>query len=107
MKPLQIYFGDLTYDTVSLSTEAFPINIGYIAAYSKKRFDSKIDVKLFKYIEELDDAINNSPPDILALSNYCWNQHVGSELFHMVSKQNPYTLKIWGGPNFPLDFPSQ
>jgi len=107
MQSLQIYFGDLTYDTVSLSTEAFPLNIAYIASYSMNRFGSNLDVKLFKYIEELDKAIHESPPDILALSNYCWNQRVGSELFRMLSKKNPNTLKVWGGPNFPLDFPSQ
>ena len=107
MNPLKIYLGDLTYDTVALSTEAFPLNIGYIAAYCIERFGSSVDITLFKYIDELDTAIHNNPPDILALGNYCWNQRVGSELFRMLSKLNPNALKIWGGPNFPLDVPSQ
>jgi len=107
MNPLKIYLGDLTYDTVALSTEAFPLNIGYIAAYCIERFGSSVDITLFKYIDELDNAIHNTPPDILALGNYCWNQRVGSELFRMLSKLNPNALKVWGGPNFPLDVPSQ
>jgi len=107
MEPLKIYLGDLTYDTVSLSTEAFPLNIGYISSYCLARHGSKLDVTLFKYIEDLDKAIHDSPPDILALGNYCWNQRVGSEMFRIVSQQNPNTLKVWGGPNFPLDLPSQ
>ena len=36
--PLKIYLGDLTYTTVTLATEAFPLNVGYIASYCKKLF---------------------------------------------------------------------
>jgi len=107
MTPIRIYLGDLTYDTVALSTESFPLNIGYIASYCKKQFGDNVEIKLFKYIEELDKAINNSPPDILALSNYAWNQRIDMEMFDMLSKQNPYALNVWGGPNFPADMDSQ
>ena len=105
--PLKIYLADLTYDTVDLQTAVFPLNIGYIASYCKKRFASKVDITLFKYIDELDRAINESPPDILGMSNYVWNHRVSLEMFRMLSKKNPYALKIWGGPNFPMDLPSQ
>ena len=36
--PLQIFLADLTYDTIAVSTEAMPINIGYIASYCIKKF---------------------------------------------------------------------
>jgi len=36
MKNLKIFLGDLTYDTLTLSTEGTPLNIGYIGAYAKK-----------------------------------------------------------------------
>ena len=65
MKPLRIFLGDLTYDTISLSTESFPLNIGYIASYCIEKFGSSIDITLFKHINELDKAIHDSPPDIL------------------------------------------
>ena len=41
MEKLKIYLGDLTFDTASLSTDAFPLPIGYIAAYCKKIHGSK------------------------------------------------------------------
>ena len=107
MRPLKIYLGDLTYDTTSLSTDAFPLNVGYIASYCLKEFGTDVEISLFKYITELDKAVHESPPDILALSNYCWNQRVGQEFFSMVKKINPNTLCVWGGPNFPIDIPSQ
>ena len=37
-KPLKIYLGDLTYDTVTISAESIPLNIGFVAAYCKKQF---------------------------------------------------------------------
>ena len=107
IEKLKIFLGDLTYTTVTIATEALPINIGYIASYCIKRFGSKVDIKLFKYIEELEKAINESPPDILGLSNYVWSQNVSNEMFKLFTKKNPDGLKIWGGPNFPIDMPSQ
>jgi len=107
MKPLKIYLGDLTYDTVTLATESMPLNVGYVATYCIKQFGSAIDFTIFKYIDELDKVIHESPPDILALSNYCWGKNVSYEMFCMIKKQNPNTLTVWGGPNFPIDLPSQ
>ena len=106
-RPLKIYLGDLTYTTVTLATEAFPLNVGYIASYCKKLFGNDIEITLFKYIDEIDKAVNENPPDILGLSNYCWSHNVSYEIFKICKKTNPNVVTIWGGPNFPIDFPSQ
>ena len=66
MQPLKIYLGDLTYDTTSLSTDAFPLNVGYIASYCLKEFGTDVEISLFKYITELDKAVHESPPDIFS-----------------------------------------
>jgi len=105
--PLKIYLGDLTYNTVSLATDAFPLNVGFIASYCKKLFGSDIEIKLFKYIEDIDKAITDDPPDLLGLSNYCWSYNASQEIFKMFKKINPNGVTVWGGPNFPLDMPSQ
>ena len=107
MVKLKIYLGDLTYNTIVVSTEALPINIGYIASYCKKRFGSEVEFTLFKYHQELEKAILESPPDILGLSNYVWCQNLSHEMFKIFSEKNPNGLRVWGGPNFPLDVPSQ
>ena len=104
---LKIFLGDLTYNTVSLATDAFPLNVGFIASYCKKLFGSDIEIKLFKYIEDIDKAITNDPPDLLGLSNYCWSYNASQEIFKMFKKINPNGVTVWGGPNFPLDMPSQ
>ena len=107
MKPVKIYLADLTYDTVAISTESMPLNVGYVASYCISQFGSNVEIKIFKYVDKLDKAIKESPPDILALSNYVWNQNLGTEFFRMMKKINPDTVTVWGGPNFPLDIPSQ
>ncbi len=107
MEKLKIYLGDIAYDTVSLSTEAIPLAIGYVAAYCNKIHGSKVEIVLFKYLEELEQAIIDSPPDIIGLSNYAWNQNIDIEMFKLARQKNPDILTVWGGPNFPIDFPSQ
>ena len=104
---VKIYLGDLTYDTVGLSTEVFPLNIGYIGSYCKKIFGDKVELVLFKYIDKLEKAINDSPPDIIGLSNYAWCYKISLEMFRKTLEKNPNAITVWGGPNFPKDMPSQ
>ena len=107
MDRLKIYLGDLTYNTIAVSTESLPINIGFIASYCIQQFGNKVDITLFKYIDDLEKAISESPPDILGLSNYCWCQNVSQEMFKLFTEKNPDGLRVWGGPNFPIDTYSQ
>ncbi len=55
-KPLKIYLADLTYDTVTLASEAMPLNVGYVAAYCKKIFGDQdflvIEPKALKLLSE-------------------------------------------------------
>jgi len=103
LRPLSIYLGDLTYTTLSLATDAFPLNIGFIAAYAEKTFGKQIDLRLFKYVEDLEQAIHEKPPDILGLSNYPWNFRLGLEFFRMTRAVSPQTICVMGGPNIPLE----
>ncbi len=102
-RPLSIYLGDLTYTTLSLATDAFPLNIGFIAAYAEKVFGNEVQLRLFKYVEDLEQAIHDSPPDILGLSNYPWNFDLGLAFFELVSASSPRTIRVMGGPNIPLE----
>lgn len=102
-RPLRIFLGDLTYTTLSLATDAFPLNVGFIAAYASKVFGKEIDIRIFKYIDDLERALNENPPDILGLSNYPWNFSLGQEFFRMVRAISPDTICVMGGPNIPLE----
>jgi len=98
---MRIYLGDLTYTTVSVATDAFPLNIGYVGAYCRKLFGNNIELRLFKYIDDLENAIESAPPHILALSNYPWNHQVGLELFTWAKKIDQNILTVMGGSNIP------
>ncbi|MGA3090313.1 MAG: radical SAM protein [Terriglobales bacterium] len=103
VRPLSIYLGDLTYTTLSLATDAFPLNIGFIAAYAEKLFGKQINLRLFKYVDDLEQALHDETPDILGLSNYPWNFSLGLEFFRMARALSPETICVMGGPNIPLD----
>lgn len=103
MKPLKIYLCDLTYDTISLATDAFPLNIGFVAAYCKNKFKERVDIELFKYPKDLDRAIKEHTPDILGMSNYPWNFNLGLAFFKMIKQISPNTVTVMGGPNIPLE----
>lgn len=101
--PLRIYLGDLTYTTLSLATDAFPLNVGFIAAYAKKIYGTDVDIRIFKYIPDLEQALTENPPHILGLSNYPWNFNLGLEFFRMAAEISPQTICVMGGPNIPLE----
>ena len=102
MTKLKIYLADLTYNTVSLATDSLPLNIGFVAAYCKQQFGEKVDIKLFKYSQDLEKAIKDSAPDILGMSNYPWNFNLGLSFFKIIKEISPNTVTVMGGPNIPL-----
>ena len=100
-KKIKIYLCDLTYDTIVLVTDTIPINVGYIASYLDKNLKDQLEIKLFKYPNELLDELKKDPPDILGLSNYSWNSNL-SEMFARIGKKiNPNLMVIQGGTNIP------
>ena len=107
MAKLKIYLADLTYSTVVIANDVFPLNVGLIASYTLNKFKKYVDISLFKHIDELEKAVIESPPDILGLSNYCWNERIGYDIFKIAKDSNPNILTVSGGPNFPHDVASQ
>jgi radical SAM superfamily enzyme YgiQ (UPF0313 family) len=99
--PLRIFLCDLTHDSIVLVSDTIPINVGFIGAYAKKALGDAIDVSLFKYPQTAIDAIIESPPDIIALSNYSWNSNLSNHLAAVAKQANPKVVTVQGGTNFP------
>lgn len=53
MAPLKIFMADLTHDTIVLVSDTIPINIGMIAAYTRKVHGDAVAISLFKYPQSL------------------------------------------------------
>ena len=103
---MTIYLGDLTHTTLTISNDSFPLNIGYVAAYLHKYYPD-IKVTLFKYPEDLKQAIDRKTPDILALSNYPWNVDLHASFFEYVKDIDKNVITVMGGPNMSYDRQSQ
>ncbi len=99
---LKIYLGDLVYDTVK-TNYVVPLGSGYLAAMLNKRFPGKTDITIIKYPKNLEKALNASPPDVLALSNYSWNTNLNKIFLKMAKKLNPNIITVMGGPNIRID----
>ena len=102
-RPLNVFFCDLTYDTIILVSDTIPINVGFIASYAKKIFHKEIAVSLFKYPNHTIEAIKKEKPDLICLSNYSWNSNLSEHIAKVAKKINPNVIIAQGGPNFPHD----
>ncbi len=103
-KPISIYLADLTHEgTGRLAVDMMPYNIGLIAAYAKKSLGESVQIRLFKYVRPLLEALRERPPDILGLSNYVWNFHLSEFACEVAKSIRPDTLTVFGGTNYPFD----
>ena len=104
---IKIYLCDITYDTIIHVSDTIPINIGYVGSYIKKKFGDRVEIELFKYPEDIISKLKESPPDMIALSNYSWNSNLSEFIASIAKKFNPNVVTVQGGTNFPYDEPSQ
>jgi len=102
---LKIFLGDLSYINKENRFNLFvPLNIGYIASYTKKLFGDQVEITLFKDPNKLLHEIEKQRPDILGLSFSYWN----TKLNHVVSRKAKELLgakltTVWGGPSVDTD----
>lgn len=99
---MRVYFADLVHNCLQ-GLNSVPLNVGCIAAVQKDCFGSEIDIRLFKYCDKLFDAIEEAPPQILALSNYTWNEALNEFVCGWVAKHYPEIIIVFGGPNIRID----
>ncbi len=98
--PVKIYLADLAHthsiEDMGLSV---PLGIGYIKAYADSQHGAGVGISLFKHPEKLLAAAAETPPDIIGLSNYGWNENLNRVIGGYIRKTYPETLIIAGGPN--------
>jgi tRNA A37 methylthiotransferase MiaB len=102
-KPAKIYFAELTHTYITVDAKNTPLAIGYIAAYAKKQLQDQISIGLFKYPNELNDALVADKPDLIAFSNYMWNEELSYTFARRLKEIDPAIVIVFGGPNYPAD----
>jgi len=100
---LLIYMADLSHVSISMSSDFFPLNIGFLAAYIKQELKEAVHIELFKNPYELQKMIESQIPDVIAFSNYPWNLNLSIMFAKQIKQLNNNVLTIMGGPNLPRD----
>lgn len=98
-----IYLADLTHKGLVLSSNVFPLSIGLVAAYLLKQRPDSAHVELFKYPEDLSQALEKRPPDVVAFANYSWNFQLEYGYAKIIKKLWPKMVIVLGGPNYGLE----
>ena len=100
----KVYFADFTYsDTGLIANDLIPLGCGYVAAYAKSLFGTEYDIDIFKFTDEMFEAMQKSPPDIFAGSCYVWNKNLVLYVSQRIKELYPNCLVVLGGLAFPLD----
>ncbi len=101
---MHIYLADLGHNLLTYSSDTFPLGVANIASYLRAHHDTSedINVSIYREPQALKAAIDQTPPDILGLSNYAWNEELSNDFAKYLKNSNPDSLICMGGPNYPL-----
>ena len=90
------YFTDLTHTGVGtewlprqgVNSYIFPLGIGNVAAYASKYLTEPSSMELFKFPEDLNQALKVKFPDFLSMSNLCFNENLSYAFASYVKEKN-------------------
>lgn len=99
-RPL-IFIADLTHTAQGIAALSFPLGTAFVAAYTKKTFGNDVELRLFKFPEDLAEALTESQPSVLAFSCYSWNLAIATRIAEWAKARHPDLCVVFGGPNFP------
>jgi radical SAM superfamily enzyme YgiQ (UPF0313 family) len=101
---LKIALGDLRHKTTGRHSVFMPIGIGSVASYTLSKIGKeKVEIRMYDNAETILKDIDGWNPDVIGLSNYCWNTELSQLVFNYSKKKNSSTICISGGPDFPTD----
>lgn len=96
---ISVLFADLLHPNNHNKT--FPYAAGCVGAYATERFGDRVDIEVFRAVEELGAAFVARKPKVLAFSNYAWNIELSYEVIRQAKTAAPGTVVVMGGPNYP------
>lgn len=101
--PITAYLTDLRYNYSGfLANDCMPLGVGYIKALMDRDLP-EVQSRLFAYPDRLWEAIAENPPDVLMVSNYCWNEALGFHFAKLAKRLRPDMLVVMGGPNISIE----
>jgi radical SAM superfamily enzyme YgiQ (UPF0313 family) len=102
---VQVYLADLRYNyTGFLANDCMPLGVAYMKAVMDRDLpQTEVQSRLFAYPDRLWEAIEQAPPDVLMLSNYCWNEALSLHFAKLAKRLRPEMLVVMGGPNISIE----
>src|SRR5262249_120274 len=102
MKPL-VYIADLRYNYAGvLANDCMPLGVAYMKAVMDRDVP-EVEPRLFAYPDQLSEAIQQRPPDVLMVSNYVWNEQLSLHFLRLLKEIRPQSLTVMGGPNISIE----
>jgi radical SAM superfamily enzyme YgiQ (UPF0313 family) len=100
---VSVYLADLRYNYSGvLANDCMPLGVAYMKAVMDRDLPDAAS-RLFVYPDRLSEAIVKNPPDVLMLTNYCWNERLSLHLAALAKRVRPGTLTVLGGPNISIE----
>jgi radical SAM superfamily enzyme YgiQ (UPF0313 family) len=100
-----IAFCDLSHK--NHTTKMTPLGISMIASYALKKFDSLIEAKIFRSVNEFVSYFEKNVPKIVCFSNYSWNGNLIYQIATRIKQKYPKTIIVFGGPNYEVEAEAQ
>ena len=100
---LRVYICDLANELYEIDNKSIPIGAGYVAAYCKKRFGDKVEVKIFRTFKKFWEAAKASAPDVAGFGSYDWNHNLTLKAAKEIKKLNPGCAVLFGGANAEIE----
>lgn len=106
---MRVYLADLGHNFITVTSDVYPLGVANLAAFAKAhvKSDEPIEYEIFREPEDLKEAIDKAPPDVLGVSTYSWNHNLALRMVRYAKEKNPGILTLMGGPNFPLTIEEQ
>lgn len=82
-----------------------PYPVACLVTYAKSHLaqPEQFDFRIFKYPNELIDALLQDIPPVVAFSNYMWNIDLSYTFAERIKRKKPNTVIVFGGPNYPTN----
>jgi radical SAM superfamily enzyme YgiQ (UPF0313 family) len=100
---MRVFLADLGHNLLTKSSDVYPLGAANLITYARSVLPGHdLRFELFREPQDLREALERAPPDLLGLSNYAWNEELSYHFASFAKRRNPATVTCMGGPNYPL-----
>lgn len=98
---MKIWLADLTHTGQTIASDTVPAAIGMIGEFVRSQWSGSVDIRLFKFPDDLGRAFDEDCPDVIGFGNYVWNARLALAAARVIKDKHPHVITVMGGPNFP------